>query len=180
MKKLIKWGIVILIIFVVIGAITGGSSKEGNKAIQAGLEAGKGRGTTNTPAASKPKISVNGKVAPSLAKKGDKVVVEFEIENLDDKTTVDGMRILFANQDFVNKALVITGVMSGGVQQGRAFEWTNELMAIKPKEKRNFVIVAAANQPGNYESEVTFVSPVGKVAFDDQDQSLKAKVAILP
>lgn len=175
MKKLLKWGIIILIIFILIGIVSGGSSKNGNNALKSGFDAGK-----KTDQLPKPKVSFNGKITPSTVNKGEKVSIEFEVENIDDKTPIDGVRILFANQNILNKGLIITNVMSGGIQQGRAFEWTNDLMKIQPKEKRNFVIMAVASQPGNYESEVTFVNPTGKTAFDDQGQSLKAKLIVLP
>lgn len=127
----------------------------------------------------KPKIHFIGTIEPSVVNQSDKVVITFEIENLDSKMTVDGMRILFANEEFLTKGLSIVNVMSGGRQTGRAFQWDNDLMKIPPKEKRSFTIVASANQKGSYESIVTFLNPTGVDPFDDQGQELKAKLLVL-
>lgn len=169
-----KWGLIIFVGFIVLMGIVVSTNKDAQKSFEEGKQVGANIGQ------SKPKVDFTGKVEPSTARKGQKVVMTIEVTNQDNSKTIDGMRILFANEDFVKKGLVITNVMSGGVQDGRAFEWTNSLMQIKPGEKRDFVIVAQANVPGNYESVVTLVNPTGKTAFDDQNQELKAKLTVLP
>lgn len=95
------------------------------------------------------------------------------------------MRILFANSNFVNKAITVVNVMNGGEQDGRAFDWPSEssmLMKIPPKEKRTFTIVASAKERGSYQSVVTFkASRVQGIqeTFDTQDRELTAKLIVL-
>lgn len=132
---------------------------------------------TEPPKPSPPKIDFSGTVDPSFVQQGEKVVITFTIENLDETQTIEGMRILFANKAFLEKGLTIVNVMSGGAYHGRAFEWKNDLMGIPPKEKRNFVIVATANQPGRYESAVTFLNPTGTKPFEAEEE-LKATLIV--
>lgn len=125
-------------------------------------------------------IDVTGKVEPSIATKGEKVVITIEVTNLDKTQPINGMRILFADSSFIDKGLSIVNVMSGGTQDGRAFVWNNELMKIPPKEKRDFVIVAKANETGSYESTITFGTPSSpnSIMYDYFDQELKAKLIV--
>lgn len=178
-KKILKWVFVGVVGLIVLSLLLGGKNKQSSEAFKQGLEAGK---QAASPAQKEPlpKIEFSGKVEPALTKKGEKVVITFDVTNTDESKTIEGMRILFANEDFLKKGLVIVNVMSGGQQDGRAFQWTNDLMKIAPKGKRSFVIVATANEPGNYESVVTFRSPTLTTTFDDQGQELKAKLTVLP
>lgn len=124
------------------------------------------------------KISFTGKIEPSVLHPGEKAVLTFEVINEDAQRPLEGLRILFADSGLISKGLTIVNVMSGGICDGRAFEWKNELMKIPPGSKRDFVIVAQANEPGSYESVVTLVNPMGVAPFDDQGQELNAKLLV--
>lgn len=102
-----------------------------------------------------PKIKFAGQVNPVVVTRGSKVVIKIDVENLDKEKTIDNIRLLFSDSDFLEQGLVIVNVMSGGQQDGRAFVWQNELAKIKPGEKRSFQIVAQANKPGKYNSVIS-------------------------
>lgn len=128
---------------------------------------------------SKPKIDFSGKVDPVFASRGDKVVITFTIQNLDEEQSIDGMRILFSNPDFVNKGLNVVNIIGGGTWDGRAFEWKTDALKLEPKMKKNFVIVANAKQSGDYESIVTFKAPYKMPEIDDGGHELKTNLFVL-
>ena len=82
-----------------------------------------------------PVINFTGKIDPSIAKVGDKVVIAVTIENTDSKKTIKGIQLLFSNKSFISEGLTVVNIMNGGQQDGRSFIWS---MEIPPKESRTF------------------------------------------
>ena len=128
-----------------------------------------------------PKVNIAGSVTPTVAQKGDKVVIKIDVENLDSSKTIDGIKLLFSDTKFLEQGLVIVNVMSGGIQNGRAFVWQLEGAKIPPKEKRSYQIVAQANTPGTYQSIIQIKPPsTGQVYSDPEgNEELNAKLVVL-
>lgn len=133
--------------------------------------------TQERPLPEKPKVDFSGWVEPPVASTGEKVIIHFDVENLSEDQSLNGMRILFANSRFLTEGLVIVNVMSGGVQDGRAFEWSMEIPA---KEKRSYQIVAYANEVGNYESVITLQSDGHWLEDPEGNSELLAKLTVVP
>lgn len=134
----------------------------------------------NQPTVPPPKISISGSITPTVAQKGTKVVIKIDVENKDPQRSIDGVRILFSNKDFLEKGLIIVNVMSGGTQDGRAFVWQNEGMKIPPNEKRSFQIVAQANVPGTYQSVINVLTPSSSYyTYEGDNSELVAKLSVL-
>ncbi len=128
-------------------------------------------------------LTIDGKVEPSVASQGEKVVITFTVTNNDETKSVDMFHIRFADDDFIKNGFKVTSVMSGGVNPEALpndFVWNNDLMKILPGETRTFTIVGVAEHAGNYESTVTFAVPRSKdgVILDYLDQELNAKLIV--
>jgi len=127
-----------------------------------------------------PKVNFSGSVDPAIAQKGDKVLIKVDVENLDESKSIDGIKLLFSDKKFLEQGLIIVNVMSGGVQDGRAFNWKSEATNIPPKGKRSYQIVAQANTPGTYESIIQVESPSFQIYSDPEGNSeLSAKLVVL-
>ncbi|MDD4600437.1 hypothetical protein SDC9_05966 [bioreactor metagenome] len=128
-----------------------------------------------------PKINFTGQINPTVAQKGSKVVIRIDVENLDKEKTIDNVRLLFSDSDFLEQGLIIVNVMSGGQQDGRAFVWQNEGMKMKPGEKRSFQIVAQANKPGKYQSIIQIKDAKSSKEYKDpsNNSELVAKLTVL-
>jgi hypothetical protein len=128
-----------------------------------------------------PKIDFSGSVQPSLATVGEKVVIKVQITNLDSTYTIDGIRLLFSDEDFLEQGLIIVNVMSGGEKDtSRSFKWNSDLMKIAPKQTKSFVIVAQANIPGDYESIISIKEATGLRIYSDTqgNEELVAKLIV--
>lgn len=128
-----------------------------------------------------PKVNFTGQITPTVAQKGSKVVIRVDVENLDKEKTIENVRLLFSDSDFLEQGLIIANVMSGGQQDGRAFLWQNEGMKIKPGEKRSFQIVAQANKPGKYQSIIQIKDAKSSKDYKDtsNNSELVAKLTVL-
>lgn len=128
-----------------------------------------------------PKVNFTGQINPSVATKGSKVVIRIDIENLDKEKTIENVRLLFSDSDFLEQGLIIVNVMSGGQQDGRAFVWQNEGMRMKPGEKRSFQIVAQANKPGKYQSIIQIKDAKSSREYKDpsNNSELVTKLTVL-
>lgn len=126
-----------------------------------------------------PKINFKGVINPQLAQRGEKVVITVEIENTDNNKTIKGIKMIFSNKNLLEKGLVITNIMNGGTRDGRDVFWNIE---IPPKEKRAFNIVASANEPGEYETAITFGEYNGFVNYQSPDgkDELDGKLVVTP
>ncbi|MZK51866.1 hypothetical protein [Clostridium beijerinckii] len=126
-----------------------------------------------------PKINFTGKINPQIVQSGGKVVISVEIENTSVDTTIKGIKLLFSNKNILDKGLVITNIMNGGVRDDRKINWNIE---IPPKEKRTFNIVATANEPGEYETAITFGEYNGSVYYKSPDgnEELDGKLVVTP
>lgn len=128
-----------------------------------------------------PKINFTGEVKPSIAKIGEKVVIRVDIENLSDTETINEVRLLFSDDNFLNQGLVITNIMNGGKQDGRSFLWKdNDLMNIPPKQKRSFNIIANANKAGNYKSIISIKKGSQIYSDPEGNEELVAKLVVTP
>lgn len=127
------------------------------------------------------KVNIAGAVTPSIAQKGEKVIIKIDVENLDANKTIDGVRLLFSDMKFLDQGLIIVNVMSGGIQDGRAFVWQGEMANIPPKGKRSYQIVAQANNPGTYQSIINIKSPSTGLPYSDPEgnEELNAKLVVL-
>lgn len=126
-----------------------------------------------------PVINFTGKIDPSVANVGDKVVIAVTIENTDSKKTIQGIKLIFSDKSFISEGLTIVNIMNGGQQQGRSFIWS---MEIPPKESRTFNIVCAATNAGNYETVISIIEADGLQSYRDQNgnEELNAKLVIVP
>ncbi|QAT40833.1 hypothetical protein [Clostridium sp. JN-9] len=126
-----------------------------------------------------PKINFTGKINPQIAKTGEKVVISVEIENTSKNKSIKGIKLVFSNKDLLEKGLVITNIMNGGTKNGRDINWNIE---IPPKEKRTFNIIASANEPGEYETVITFGEYNGFVYYQSPDgnDELDGKLIVTP
>ena len=126
-----------------------------------------------------PVINFTGKIDPSVANVGDKVVISVTIENTDSKKTIKGIKLLFSDKSFISEGLTIVNIMNGGQQDGRSFIWS---MEIPPKESRTFNIVCAATNTGNYETVIDIIEADGFQTYHDKNgnEELHAKLAIVP
>ena len=136
---------------------------------------------TSTMKGELPKINFSGEVSPSLATKGEKVVIKIDIENLSDKVTIDDVRLLFSDKSFVSEGLTVVNIMSGGQQDtDRSFTWKGvPLMEVPPKEKRSFQIVTQAKNPGNYKSIISIKSNSKVFSDPEGNEELTAKLVVL-
>ncbi len=128
-----------------------------------------------------PKVEFAGQVSPRVAARGDKVIIRIDVKNLDSSRTIEGLRILFSSSDFLDEGLAIVNVMSGGIQDGRAFVWQNEGTKIPPREQRSFQIVGKANRPGKYESIIQIKDQRTAQVYEDPqgNSELVAKLTVM-
>lgn len=62
---------------------------------------------TSTSKKDLPKVNFTGKIEPPIARVGQKVVIEVEVENLSDTTTIDDLRLLFSNKEFLTTSILL-------------------------------------------------------------------------
>lgn len=151
--------VVILIIIAIIAGATGGDSENGTETTtseETNQEETAKETAEEETTEELAEVDFSGAITPSVALVGEKVVVEVTVENLDTSKVVDGLRLVFSGELF-EEALVVTGVMNGGIQESdSAFEWD---MAVPPGETITYTIVGTANEPGNYEGTVILKPP---------------------
>lgn len=135
---------------------------------------------TSTMKGELPKINFSGEILPSLATKGEKVVVKIDIENLSDKVTIDDVRLLFSDKSFISEGLTVVNIMSGGQQDtDRSFTWKGvSLMEVPPKEKRSFQIITQAKNLGSYKSIISIKSNSKVFSDPEGNEELTAKLVV--
>ncbi|GAB4146975.1 MAG: hypothetical protein OHK0017_08120 [Patescibacteria group bacterium] len=114
----------------------------------------------------KPDLDISGEITPTVATRGEKVVIKVNVENKDKTKTINGVRLKFLNSDFINKGLVIVNVI-GGRQDGDQFIFDTPLMTMAPGEKRVLNIVANAKEAGSYESTIMTTPILGQEKYTE-------------
>lgn len=182
-----------IVVFIFIGAFSSSNSRSKNQARLA--DSTQTNTTTSNTETAKPtdtpkptekkkhpiKVSIDGKIEPPIAQVGDKVAITITVQNNDKEQTVDGIRLLSTNKDYLEKALIVVNAVNGEKSFGGAYEWNTPIMRIPPGEKRNLVIVAQANEPGSYETQFLIKSSDFNTQFDlpADGEELKAKLIVL-
>lgn len=155
MKKLIS----ILLISMTVFVVGCGDKKEAPKQDTKAVEQSEKQETKEEVKQELPLIDFTGKVSPSVLTKGNDGTVSVKVTNKGEKD-INGIRLLFSNNDLVTKGLIIKNVVNGKVSEvsNRSFEWPD--LTIKPNETAELKIELQANEQGQYDNVIT-IQPVG-------------------